>query len=117
MDCITERAGNTVIATPTGRLDADNAIEFKHDISAAAAPPCKNLILNLEQLSYISSAGLRIIAILVSESKKQGCNFSICSPSNPVAYILNMSGFQNLLPIHPTLKDAEEAVKDDDAND
>ena len=103
-----QRKDNTLIASPEGRLDGDNANEFLEMMEESILPGDR-VILNLENLSYISSAGLRILAILATQAGKKQYRFCICAPSEPVDYVLRMSGFQKILTIHPDLETAEAA--------
>ena len=100
-----ERKDAVLIASPQGRLDGDNAMEFKAALEEFIIPNDK-VILDLKDISYMSSAGLRILAMLSSESKRTGYAISICSPTPPVEYVLRTSGFYKIITVHPTMEEA-----------
>ena len=109
-----ERRDAVLIASPQGRLDGDNARDFKAALDEFIIPNDK-VILNLQDISYMSSAGLRILAMLSLESKKTGYAISTCSPTPAVDYVLRTSGFYNIITVHPTMEDAtgEDATGED----
>ena len=53
----TERDGVTLIATAEERVDGVNAREFQNDLEAAVEETDRTVILDLQRLVYISSAG------------------------------------------------------------
>lgn len=49
------------IICPDGRLDAVTTPSFEEQINPLLVPETKTIILNLEKLTYLSSAGVRVI--------------------------------------------------------
>ncbi len=52
--------GSTLIARPTGRLDAHTSAELQQEISPRFGAEAQHLVLNLQDVSYLSSASLRV---------------------------------------------------------
>ena len=79
-----------------GELNSYNSEEVEKEIeSIVKANSFKSIVLDLENLSYISSAGLRIIVRL-----RQQCDeTSLRKPSKSVMDIFKMVGFENLIKI------------------
>jgi anti-anti-sigma factor len=67
---------NQHIATITvsGELDASSASVFKIEVEKAAAANPKKLVLMMQELKYMSSAGLRV---LLFAKQKMGVNVDI----------------------------------------
>ena len=65
-----ELKDDVLIVTLEGRLDLNSAPELERDIKLTEE--IKKLILDLEKIEYISSAGLRVIITLEDIMKKQG---------------------------------------------
>ena len=63
MEVETERQGDTLIAKTDGRVDGANAREFQTALDAAIDDNECAVVLDMERLSYISSAGLRVILL------------------------------------------------------
>jgi anti-sigma B factor antagonist len=60
--------------TLTGELDASSAPAFREQIEAAAAARVTQVVLNLSDLEYMSSAGLRV---LIYAKQKMGVGVEI----------------------------------------
>ena len=89
--------GDKLTVALKGRLDAVTAIEFDKDI-AKNLDGVKNLILDLANLEYIASAGLRILLKLQKKMNTQG-DMKIKNVNRDVREVLDMTGFSRLLSI------------------
>jgi anti-sigma B factor antagonist len=58
-----------------------------------------DVILDLEELDYISSAGMGSIMAFFQFIRRQGGNMVILRPSRRVTDLLHMLGFSKLFPI------------------
>jgi len=56
----------------TGALDTDTAPQLEEDLAQIFDSDSNNLIFNMKELDYVSSAGLRIIAKTCKKMKKKG---------------------------------------------
>ncbi len=79
-----------------GRLDA-NTVEEAQEYFNVAADRFDHLILNLDQLQYISSAGLRVLKLIHIKMQKKGGQLSIRNANNYVMEVFEMTGFAGLL--------------------
>ena len=80
----------------SGRVDSANAAETEHAILAIrASQPCKRLVLDLADLEYISSAGLRVIL----RCKKSVKDTMLTNVSSEVYEILDMTGFTEMMEV------------------
>jgi anti-anti-sigma factor len=77
-----------------GELDASVANEFKSAVEKAAADKAKRLVLNMKDLEFMSSAGLRV---LVFAKQKMGTNVDIyvIAAQDPVRDTIEMTGFHH----------------------
>ncbi len=107
----TERDGATLIATAEERVDGVNAREFQNDLEAAVEDTDRTVILDLQQLVYISSAGLRVILLTAKALQRQQANFAVCSLSESVREIFEISGFDKIIPVHGNVTDAISALQ------
>ena len=105
-----ERDGGTVIAKITGRLDGANAQEFQGDLTDSIEEGDRAVILDFENLSYISSAGLRVILITAKALKRQDAELAVCSLSDPIREVFEISGFDQIIPVRDTQAAAIAAV-------
>ena len=82
-----------------GRIDSNNAAEFEADIMKAASP---DLVLDADDLEYISSAGLRVLMKL---RKAAGKPLAIVNVSPEVYDIFEVTGFTDLLDVKKRLRE------------
>ncbi len=77
-----------------GELDASVANEFKQAVEQAAAEKAKKLVLNMKDLEFMSSAGLRV---LVFAKQKMGSDVDIyvIAAQAPVRDTIEMTGFHH----------------------
>jgi anti-anti-sigma factor len=88
--------GDDCYFTASGRVTSDNADMFS-DRMMAACDPCGKIRLDLSDVEYMSSAGLRV---LLSVFKKKGAeDFAICGVSDYLRDTLEMVGYDQILNI------------------
>ena len=68
------------------------------------------VILDFEQLSYISSAGLRVVLLAAKELRKQNKQFGVCSLAGSILEVFKISGFDQIIPVHASQSEAIAAV-------
>ena len=104
IDCIT--AENTEVVRIKGRLDATNATDLEEAMTPCIERTPGVLLVNLKDLDYISSAGLRILLLGAKRMKSTGGTLALCSLQEAVKEVFNISGFTAMFPIY----DSEEAA-------
>ena len=88
-----------------GRLDASTAAEAETQILAACATS-ERMLLELSELEYISSAGLRVLLITAKTMQHKAGKLALCNMSPPVKEIFNISGFNSIFKIFPTAEES-----------
>lgn len=76
----------------SGELDASTAPAFKEQVEKAATNSIKRLILDMSNLEYMASAGLRVL-IYAKQKIGMDTDFYVVSPQEPVLHTLTMTGF------------------------
>ncbi|MBM6885477.1 anti-sigma factor antagonist [Pseudoflavonifractor phocaeensis] len=80
----------------TGRIDSGNAAELEAEIGALLEKgPGRGLVLDLKELEYMSSAGLRVLLRL----RKLEPRLRLVNASAEVYEILNLTGFTEMIPV------------------
>ena len=79
-----------------GRLDANSSPDLEKLILDNVSR-FEKVILNFSGLSYISSAGLRVVKILHMTMKKKGGDFSVTNVNETVMEVFEMTGFSQIL--------------------
>jgi len=89
-----------------GRLDSKTSPEFEKKIFDAIEVGSTNMIVDFEELDYISSAGLRVILKATKNLKRSDGRFVLCSMKDYVKEVFEISGFDTFLPIVSTMNEA-----------
>ncbi len=96
---ITEQTENDVTTIyVSGEIDGSNVGDFEKSIMAAI-PGAPNLILDLGDLEYVSSAGLRVFLMSQKKQVASGHSMVIRNVNDDVMEIFSITGFVKLLNI------------------
>jgi len=79
-----------------GRLDVKAAKEADEEFAKAAAE-AKDVLLDLTELEYIASAGLRALKRLRSSVRENGGTLTVRGVQDDVMEVLEMTGFAAML--------------------
>ena len=110
MDIQTERNNGILIAKTAGRIDGVNARDFEEALKAAISADDNNVVMDLEGLSYISSAGLRVILLIAKTLRKRNAELMLCSLSDPIREVFEISGFDKIIPVHASREQALASI-------
>ena len=102
MEIIKERDGSNMTVKLIGRLDAVTAIQLDKDM-ATTLTGVKELTVDLAQLNYVASAGLRILLKTQKKMDRQG-SMKIKNVQDAVREVLDMTGFSQFLTIEEKAK-------------
>lgn len=83
--------GDTLTIAVEGWLDTMTSPEFHQEV--ADLEGAKNIVLDLEKLEYISSAGLRETVALYRTVSKNGGTFSVRRVAPKVMDVFTLTGF------------------------
>jgi anti-sigma B factor antagonist len=106
MEIIEKEESGVYIFKLVGRLDSNTSPGFEEKVSTAIKNDSKNMVMDFENLDYISSAGLRVILKTTKDLKRLDGKIILCSMQDYVREVFEISGFDALLPIVPTMDDA-----------
>lgn len=82
---------------PVGRLDTTTSPELEKELDASL-DGVKELIIDLKKLSYISSAGLRVILKAQKRMNARG-SMKITGVNDTIMEIFEITGFADILTI------------------
>lgn len=84
---------------PVGRLDGSNAATHEKELLALLVDDVNTITIDLSELDYVSSAGLRVMLVTAKAAKAKGGKVSLLSPKPTILDVLKMSGFDKILTI------------------
>lgn len=99
MDIEQRQTEDITIVNVSGRLDSSVSGQLMDRLVGIVNSGSAKLIVNLQDLHYISSAGLRSILVAAKLIRSSGGELRLCQPSELVRKILLESGFSNLIRI------------------
>lgn len=110
IECNEPEAGppETVDVRIIGFLDAHTVVSFEKSMQDLIERDYNKIILDLNSLNYISSAGIGALMVLFQQLHRRQGQMVIVHPSAKVYKILDLLGFTKIFPI---AQDRGEALK------
>jgi anti-anti-sigma factor len=121
MEITESKTAAIVTLTISGKLDTTTAKTFEENILGQIESGERRFIVDLAQLEYISSAGLRVFAlaakrlnsangkIVLCGLKKTIPHYTLNRPRDPVREVFDVSGFSSIFSIYGS---HDDAIKD-----
>ena len=91
-----------------GRLDTQTSPDAQQQLTRLIEEGETKILVNLEKLDYISSAGLRVLLVVAKQLKTTDGELRICSLNEVVKEVFDISGFDMILPISASESEALE---------
>ena len=105
-----EQLDEIVCARLSGRLDSNNAAVVEQALLARIREGHSRLVIDLKNLDYISSAGLRVFLLVAKKLRQQQGQLSLCNLSRPIKQVFEISGFTAILKVCDDIDSARAAV-------
>lgn len=80
-----------------GEMDTNTSPEVLSKLDDLRNSGVKKILLNLEKLDFISSAGLRVLLATAQQLKATGGDFRVCKLNKETREVFDISGFSTLL--------------------
>lgn len=91
--------GEEAVVDIAGRLDTVTSVEFGNNVQELIQSSTKQVVLNCKELSYVSSAGLRLFLTLQKSMRNKGGTLCLRNVCPDVMEVFNISGFSSILKI------------------
>lgn len=103
--------GEYAVARLQGEIDLSNARDLGEELLEAAPGTVAGLIIDLEDVQYVDSAGVRMLFDVVRqlEAKRQAVAVSI-PESTPIKTLLKVTGVHEVIPVHQTPEKCAESL-------
>ena len=113
MQVIPRRYADALVIQASGRLDQDTCEAFRGELVRhveATARDGGGIVLDLSGLEYVSSAGLRCFMLASRQAKEHGGRIVVAALQPMVREIFEISHFNLLFQVFPTVGEALAAV-------
>lgn len=94
------------VVTIEGHLDASMAHAVNDKLHDLLEGECKKLVFNLENLNYISSAGLRVLLYSAKKMQVKKGKTALCTIPKNIQRVLAISGLNTIFSIYPNIEEA-----------
>lgn len=99
MTLSSEKIDGILVVSPVGQINSANAADIESGLLAWVEQGERLCVLDLEQLDYISSAGLRVVLMLAKRLKQNAGQLVLCSLQPQVHEVFDISGFLSILTV------------------
>lgn len=96
-----EKAVNpdNITLTVDGRIDAGTVGTFRDEVMKSVEETSGDIILECENLEYVSSIGLRVFLTAQKELQKKNRHLEMHGVQEPIIRILRMTGFDTFIKV------------------
>jgi anti-sigma B factor antagonist len=106
MEISTEELKQVSVMAVTGRVDSATAPELESSLKKLVEAAKTQIVLDLKNVEYMSSAGLRAMVSTLKAVKRVNGDLRLASPSPRVEEVLRLAGLTSIFSIHPTRDEA-----------
>jgi len=107
----TETLGGCKILRVSGRIDFESALDFEQQINAMIQEAGDYYIIELSEVELLSSAGLRVLLSTAKRVAHRNASLALAAPSQVVRQVFEISHFNLLFKIFPSVPAAIAALK------
>lgn len=108
---IVESCGPALVMRACGRINVLTADLFEADVMCAISKGDRDVIIDTSEVTYLTTAGLRVFLLLSRELKKSDRNLHICNLRPYIYQVFEKIGFHLVIPIHKDMPAALAAIE------
>lgn len=106
MEIKEEKRDKVKIVGLQGRLDASTSPLVEKRLQGLVAQGEERLVLDLSELTYISSLGLRVFIAVAKTIQKANGKLALAGLNDHIYEIFKIARFTNIFPIYPSCDEA-----------
>lgn len=106
------KEGDSSTLTLVGEIDAGSSIDLDLAIAKSVADGFKKILIDCQQLEYISSAGLGVFMSYIDEMKEAKTVMVFYGMSEKVASTFQILGLADMLTIRETKEEAKHLANE-----
>ncbi|MGH2537371.1 MAG: STAS domain-containing protein [Candidatus Promineifilaceae bacterium] len=103
-------AGDVWIVVVSGRLDQLQISDLENRLSQLLADSHARLLVDLSEVTYMNSGGLRCLLTGWRQARKLGGNLALCGLNQRLQDLFSLVGFDKVFNIYPTCLAAQQAL-------
>lgn len=102
--------GKVLVLKPEGRLDSNTINAAEADMFAFLEKGETRVVIDLSNLDYISSSGLRLMLMMGKRLSLKSGKLALCGLKPQIREVFEISGFISILTVVDSRAEAEAAV-------
>lgn len=99
-------AGEVMVVEGRGRLDASITGQLETELKDLLAENHTRLIIDLGQVNYIGSSGLRVLLTVLKTARSRGGDVKLCCLAPQVFKVFRLAGFDLIFKVYPDERQA-----------
>ena len=112
LDVTIEPHGTAAVARIVGNVDTVTADGLLTALQGAIADGHAQLVADMSEVGYTSSAGLRSLLGAMKEARRSGGDLRLAAVAPKVLKVLQLSGFTSILRLYPDVESATASYTD-----
>jgi len=105
-----QRLPGTTLISIEGDLDVGAADQFDAYVRQARKEPGDHLVIDLTEVQFLDSAGLRVILHTNTYATRHGGSVRLAGPRRTVEKVVRLAKIDQHIPVHETTADALRAA-------
>jgi anti-anti-sigma factor len=106
MEIVKQDSREITVLKLKGDLTYEHRRPFQSAVEAVKGTACRHLILNMEQVQFLDSSGLGLLALLSQNLKLSNIRLSVVNPQSYVKEIMALANISKLVPIYQSEAEA-----------
>jgi stage II sporulation protein AA (anti-sigma F factor antagonist) len=102
MEIREDRPDDVLVVAPAGRIDSNSSGGLERRLLEHVSAGETRIVMDLQDVDYISSAGLRVLLLAANKLRPQGGQIVLCSLGRSVREVFDIAGFTSILSIEPS---------------
>ena len=104
------RDAGVLVASLSGRVDSGNCAVLHEALKEGIPEGERTLAMDCGQLTYMSSAGLRVLLDMSQRFRGPRKAMGLCGLPEGIDSVVRLSGFDKIIPVHESVADAVAAI-------
>lgn len=100
MEIKTGKAGDYTELKLIGRLDSNTSLNLEKELTGIIEQGETNILINFEELNYISSSGLRVFLVAAKLLDAKGEKLKFCCMKDFIKEVFDIAGFSAIFEIY-----------------
>jgi stage II sporulation protein AA (anti-sigma F factor antagonist) len=96
---------------PTGRLDTATSPQLENELIALIERGALRILVDCSYLTYISSAGLKLVVVVAKRMRSVNGNLVFCCINRQVSSVFQVTGFTSFLQISLSVSEGLEKLR------